>query len=84
MAAIRETGPSTTKLYLRRKLALKAYRRGFRENQILWRGLWYGLLALQAIRWLRPQPVLMAREVLRPGETVTIRQTSEKLGKRRR
>ncbi|HMK13271.1 MAG TPA: hypothetical protein VK461_16905 [Acidimicrobiales bacterium] len=75
---------TTYREYARRRLVLTAYRRGFRENQILWRGLWYWLILLRAIRWLRPQPVLVAREVLQPGETITIRQTKEKIGKRRR
>jgi hypothetical protein len=76
-------GPSAYRQYARRTLAAHAYRRGFRENQILWRGLWYGLLLMRAVRWLRSTPVLVAREVLQPGETLTIRQTSEKVGKRR-
>ena len=63
---------------------LKAYRRGFRDHQVLWRGLWYGLLLMRAIKWTKPAQVLVAREVLKPGETITIRQTSEKVGKRRR
>lgn len=74
----------TYREYARRRLVLVAYRQGFREGQIPWRVLWYLLMALRAIRWLRPQPVLLAREVLQPGESVTIRQTFEKVGKRRR
>jgi hypothetical protein len=77
-------GPSASRLYARRTLAATAYRRGFREHQILWRGIWYSLLLFRAIRWLRPASELVAREVLGPGETVTIRQTAEKVGKRRR
>ena len=70
--------------YTRRKFAAHAYRRGFRQGQILWRGVWYGLLVWRGVRWLRPTSVLVAREILQEGETVTIRQTSEKVGKRRR
>ena len=75
---------SSYRSYARQKLTLTAYRRGFREHQILWRALWYGLLLLRAIRWLRPASELVAREVLKPGETVTIFQTTEQVGKRRR
>ena len=82
--ADRRTSQSGVRSYARQKLALTAYRRGFREHQILWRGLWYGILIMRAIRWLRPASELVAREVLKPGETVTIFQTTEQVGKRRR
>jgi hypothetical protein len=83
------TAPSTAykrgyRDYTLRRVTGYAYRRGFRENQILWRGLWYGLLLWRGLRWLKPAPVLIAREVLGPGETVSIRQTTEKVGKRRK
>ena len=70
--------------YTRRRLTLLSYQRGFRGRKLIWRGVWYGLLVVRAIRWLRPSPVLVAREVLHPGETVTIFQTTETVGKRRR
>jgi hypothetical protein len=72
------------RVYARRRLAGTAYRRGFREGNLFWRIFWYGLLVVRAWYWLKPAPVLVAREVLKPGETVTIRQTTEKVGKRRR
>jgi hypothetical protein len=51
---------------------------------MIWRAVWYGLLVMRVVRRLRPIPELVAREVLQPGETITIRQTSETVGKRRR
>ena len=70
--------------YTRRRLTLLSYQRGFRGGNMIWRGVWYGLLVMRVARRLRPMPELIAREVLQPGETITIRQTSEKVGKRRR
>ncbi len=70
--------------YSRRRLTIKSYQRGFRGKNLFWRGVWYGLLAMRIFRQLRPTPVLVAREVLQPGETLTIRATTEKVGKRRR
>ena len=70
--------------YARQRLTLVAYRQGFREGQLPWRILWILLMVLRAMGALRPRPVLLAREVLAPGETVTIRHTTEKVGKRRK
>jgi hypothetical protein len=77
-------GQGTYRAYARRRLVLTAYRRGFRDHQVLWRGLWYGLLLMRAIKWTKPVQVLVAREVLKPGDTITITQTKETVGKRRR
>lgn len=77
-------GSSGYRRYARQRLTLVAYRQGFREGQLPWRILWILLMLLRALSALRPKPVLLAREVLQPGETVTIRQTMEKVGKRRK
>jgi hypothetical protein len=70
--------------YARRRLTLIAYRQGFREGQLAWRILWVLLMLISALRALRPREVLLTREVLQPGETVTIRQTLDTVGKRRK
>jgi len=70
--------------YVRRRLTLIAYRQGFREGQLAWRILWALLMLISALKALRPREVLLTREVLQPGETVTIRQTMDKVGKRRK
>jgi hypothetical protein len=70
--------------YTNRRLAGIAYRKGFRERSVFWRAFWYGLMVMRFIQWLRPSPELLAREVLQPGESVTIFATKEKVGKRRR
>jgi hypothetical protein len=70
--------------YARRRLTLIAYHQGFREGQLAWRILWVLLMLIAALKALRPREVLLTREVLQPGETVTIRQTLDTVGKRRK
>lgn len=70
--------------YTRRRLTLLSYRNGIRGNNLLWRGVWYGLLVLRAVRWLRPQERTIALEVLQPGESITIRATEEPVKPKRK
>jgi hypothetical protein len=41
-------------------------------------------MVMRFLQWVRPSPELLVREVLKPGESVTIYATKEKVGKRRR
>ncbi len=82
MAGLKET--TQRRAYTNRRLAGIAYRKGFRDRRLLWRAFWYGLMVMRFLQWIRPSPELLAREVLKPGESVTIYATKEKVGKRRR
>jgi hypothetical protein len=63
--------------YTRRRLTVLSYRNGIKGNNLLWRGVWYGLLMMRAVQWLKPQVRVVAQEVLQPGEGVTIIATKE-------
>jgi hypothetical protein len=70
--------------YTRRRLTVLSYRNGIKGNNLLWRSVWYGLLMMRAFQWLKPQVRLVAREVLQPGESVTITATKELVKPRRK
>jgi hypothetical protein len=70
--------------YTRRRLTLLSYRNGIKGNNLLWRGVWYGLLVMRAVRWLRVQERTVALEVLQPGESIMIRATEERVKPKRK